>query len=169
MPLNTATLRAEILRRTDPGRTDFYGWPESVADVAASWAAVGRAYFANMLTPLPSPGALAAGEEAMRAAIVAAAGPEGRLPYSFSQFVSWFSGAWTAFVTAMAPLCVPAVIPGVPATGLVPPVPFSMSRADYPNTIDPAPPAEKMAGTIHAWALTGTYLDPATVTMMNWT
>jgi len=38
MALSAATLRTEVLRRTDKTRSDWRGWPTTAAAAVTSWA-----------------------------------------------------------------------------------------------------------------------------------
>ena len=149
MPLLQATLKTAILRRTDPTRSDFAGWPAGIAGVADSWADVATAYFSGMTTPLPTAEALGLGYVAMRDAIVAAADSNGRLPQTRAQFNVWFPTAWAAFAAAMLPLL--PLPPVAPPIGL-----FQLTAADFQATSNPGPPADRLATLIDTWTRTAT-------------
>jgi len=163
MALSAATLRTEVLRRTDKTRSDWRGWPTTAAAAVTSWAEAAAAYFAELTSPVllpPADGALALARAAFEAAAGLEVDDRGRLtrdalPVGFQ-----------AFAAAVLPAPAYVVTPPLPAGGLsAQGAPLAWAWPDGWNvpTGDPAIFADVLSGLVDFWARTGTAsIPPAT-------
>lgn len=163
MALSAATLRTEILKRTDASRADFSGWPATAAAAVTSWAEAARVYFAELVNPVllpPAASALAVAAAAFEAAAGLELDSNGRLT------ADALPVGFEAFAAALLPAAGYVVTPPAPTGGLSDqgaPMAWEWPDGWDVPTSDPNPFADLLSGLVDLWARTGTAsVPPAT-------
>lgn len=163
MALSAATLRTEILKRTDKSRADFRGWPATAAAAVTSWAEAARAYFAELTNPVlfpPAADSLAVAVAAFEAAAGREVDGNGRLT------ADALPVGFEAFAAALLPATGYVVTPPIPTGGASAqgaPMAWEWPAGWNTPTADPNPFADTLSGLVDLWARTGTAsVPPAT-------
>ncbi len=153
MPLNSATMTAEMLKHTDETNTGFAGFPPDIQTTADNWAAAVEAFFDELVVPVVIPGTQALGRSAFSSAMAGLLSvPGGSLAALDAGFVA-FAGVVVAGIIPLSGVATPP--PSGPAIGTI------LASSVAVPAGDPNPPAAAMGSGILAWAKTGMFTPAA--------
>lgn len=153
MPINSATMTAEMLKLTDQTNGGFVGFPPDIQTTADNWAAAVEAFFLELAVPAVVPGTQAAGRSAFSSTMAGLLSvPGGGLAALDAGFVA-FAGVIVGGIIPASGVATPP--PAGPNIGLI------LASFVAVPTGDPNPPAAAMGSGILAWAKTGMFTPAA--------